>query len=122
MTTPESGVSDAYQVAVDVVIRWKDHGNYGSRQRAAAALQPRASVPNHEAERLLDLVSTAHEAAVRAVPLHARPRRVRLHPFASAADIDKEACKADISGAVPDLPEAVSDAVLDWVIYWHWMR
>lgn len=121
-SAPGEGIPLPYEVAVDVVRRWKDFGNYGSRQKALAALQRRAGVPIHEADRLLDLVSAAHEAAVRAVPLHARHRRVRLNPFASADDIDHAACKADIGAAVPELPDAVRDSVLGWVVYWHWMR
>ncbi len=30
---------DEYQVALDVMVRWKDYGNYGSRRGAVAALQ-----------------------------------------------------------------------------------
>ncbi len=116
------GSPGAFDIAQDVVVRWKDHGQYGPRKDAVAALRRRADVPVEEAERLFDLVAAAHEAAVRAVPCHVRRRRLKVHPFASARDIDQAACRADVMAAVPDLPEAVCDSLLGWVVYWHWMR
>lgn len=103
-------------------MRWKDHGQYGSRSKAAAALERRTNVPPQEAGRLLDLVATAHGVAVSTVPLHVRRRRLKVHPFATAKDIDRAACLRAMQEAVPDLPLPVCEYVLGWVIYWHWMR
>ena len=105
-----------------MVVRWKDYGQYGSRDKAASALKRRANVPKQEAERLLDKVAAAHGVAVEAVPLHVRPRRFKVTPFASAKDIDRAECLRVMQEAVPDLPPPVCEYVLGWVIYWHWMR
>lgn len=105
-----------------MVVRWKDYGQYGSREKAAAALKRRANVPTREAERLLDLVAAAHATAVEAVPLHVRLQRSKVLPFASAQDIDQDACLRVMQVAVPDLPKSVGKHILGWVIYWHWMR
>ncbi len=111
-----------YDIATDVVVRWKDYGDYGSREKAAAALKRRANVPTQEAERLLDVVAAAHAAAVEAVPTHVRRRPLKVNPFALAKDIDRAACLRVMQRAVPDLPRPVAEHVLGWVIYWHWMR
>lgn len=103
-------------------MRWKDHGNYGSRDNAIAALQRRADLPTQEAERLLGLLSLAHEVAVKAVPSHVQQRRSKVNPFASAKDIDHAACLQVMQEAVPELPSAVHEHLLGWVVYWHWMR
>ena len=119
---PQAGLPGDYDVATDVVVRWKDYGQYGSRDKAAAAVKRRANVPTQEAERQLDLVAAAHGVAVDAVPSHVLRRRLKVNPFASAKDIDRAACLRAMQEAVPDLPLPVCEYVLGWVIYWHWMR
>ncbi len=119
---PQAGLPGDYDVATDVVVRWKDYGQYGSRDKAAAALERRANVPAQEAERLLDLVAAAHAVAQKAVPSHVRRRPFKVNPFASAKDIDRAACLRLMQEAVPDLPTPVCEHLLGWVIYWHWMR
>lgn len=121
-SAPQASLPAQYDVATDVVVRWKDYGQYGSREKAAAAVKRRAHVPTQEAERLLDLVASAHAAAVEAVPAHPSQRRFKVNPFASQEDIDKDACLEVMQEAVPDLPNVVHRHLLGWVIYWHWMR
>lgn len=73
-------------------------------------------------ERLLDEVAAAHDAAVAAVPRHVKRRRFKLHPFATSKDIDRAACVAEVKAAVPDLPAAVREYLVGWVIHWHYVR
>jgi hypothetical protein len=120
--SPIRGASLAQQLAVTVVIRWKDHDRFQSQAEAVGALCAAANLVEEQAEQLLVQVAAAHEAAVIAVPRHVRPRRFKIHPFASSRDIDEAACLSAVTAAAPDLPEVVRRYIVGWVIHWHWVR
>lgn len=118
------GASLSHRLAVSAVVAWKDFGKFSSRDGAIAAVQGEAStgLSDDECGDLIDLTAAAYEAALHSVPLNVRRRRFRVSPFASAKDIDQEACLQAMRDVAPDLPHLVHDYLLGWVIYWHWVR
>lgn len=118
------GVSTTHRLVVSAVVAWKDTGRIGSRDEAIAAVREGALVTVEACGALLDATLAAHGAAVASVPLNVKQRswRRRLWRFASWGDIAQEPCLARMQAAAPDLPPAVHEYLLGWVIYWYYER
>ncbi|MBW3651309.1 MAG: hypothetical protein KY458_12155 [Actinobacteria bacterium] len=119
----EEPSNDLWEAALKVVIMWKDFGSPPATRTAAVSMMRQQYDAADEEERqvALDVVAVAHSVAVASVPQHVR-RRFKLIPFATSSDIDHAAVADDVERAAPGVPPAARNTLIDWVIYWHWMR
>ena len=115
--TPDPVLLD---VACDVAIRLKGHGDYKGRSGALKALARRAPGFTEEVYRAaLDLLCGAYDRAVEAIRTHRRERPGKTSRFAEFEDIDFDACLVELEAIEPGVATEQKRAILTWVIYWH---
>ncbi len=111
-------------VGCDVVIRFKGHKSYGGQQNALKAMARRAAAPQEECRQVFEALCRVYDQAVDAIVRHRRTtnplkRGIR---YASLDDIDFDACMRELDGIEPGEAMHQKGQILNWVIYWHYLK
>jgi len=121
MPTPTD--PDLLEVCCDVVIRFKGHGSYKGVTGALKALTRRASGFSHEEyQAVFDLLSGVYDRAVEAIQKHPAKRPAKRSQFAEFEDIDFDACMTELETIEPGVATKEKKALLQWVIFWHYLK
>lgn len=110
-------------IACDVTIRFKGHDSYGSRQKAIAALRRRA--PGYHADEyatVLEFLCEIYDLAVEIIPRHVQSRPEKMSRVAEFDDIDYAACYRKLNTLQPGQATAEKKWILNWTIYWSYLR
>ena len=108
---------------LDVVIRFKAHGNYKDEAGALKALRRRApALPPEQYRFWLDLLCRVYDRALSAIERHRVRAAARRSRLAHPDDIDHQACLAELDEIAPGLAKRQKEKILSWVIYWHYLR
>ncbi|MHB1558444.1 MAG: hypothetical protein ACYC61_13375 [Isosphaeraceae bacterium] len=110
-------------VACDVAIRFRGHGSYGDQNGAMKAMRRRA--PGHttdEYRSVLEFLIAVHDRAVAAIARHPADRPDKTTQYARAADIDFDACLAELDEIEPGLAVREKGWILNWCIFWHYLK
>lgn len=111
------------EIASDVTSRFKAHGAYGDKKRAIKALRRRApGFTPEEYEAVFDFLCNVYDRAVAAIPNHPAERPEKTSEFAEFADIDYAACLNELNAIEPGLAIKEKHGILNWCIYWHYLR
>lgn len=111
-------------VVLDVVVRFREHRAYGTREKAVRALRrrhPGLAVDEYDAlfERHLAILD-ATVAAVRSYVARVKP--ISGTGFAEFTDIDPESVLGEVRAAFPDESQESIELFYEWVVYWHYLR
>jgi hypothetical protein len=107
----------------DVVIRFKGHGSYKGADAALAALARRTPGSSRaQCRAIFDLFCRVYDRAVEAIRRHRIERPEKASRFAKIEDIDSAACMRDLETIEPGLATQQKQAILNWVIDWHYLR
>ena len=110
------------EACTDVVVRFVAHDQYrGDKHLAADALERRQ--PGHQPRMYLESIeryAKVYAAAVRAVRANVKPDLWTQH--ALLTDIDFEGCIGQILAEVGNSNRSTVSQLLNWVIYWHYLR
>ena len=109
--------------ASDVVIRLREHGEYGKDEaKALKALARRLPDQSSEAcEKIFRLMSDLLAdtiAAVGRAPLPKKPKQ----KWADPSDIDAEFVLSHLRSRFPDYRDEILKTFVGWVTYWHYLR
>lgn len=110
-------------IACDVAIRFRGHGSYGDQNGALKALRRRA--PGHTPEEyrsVFEFLLAVYNRAVAAIARHPAGRSDKTTRFAEAADIDFYACLAELDEIEPGLAPREKGWILNWCIFWHYLK
>jgi hypothetical protein len=107
-------------VCCDVVIRFKGHRSYGGEQGALKALKKRTGFLAEECREAFDALCKVYDRAVDVLPGHtASPPGAR---FAALTDVDFDACMREINAIAPGEAMLQKGQILNWVIFWHYLK
>jgi hypothetical protein len=107
----------------DVVVRFKGHGSYGGEQAALKALRRRAPGSSQEEYRAaFDVLCKAYDRAVEAIRRHPAERPGGQRPYAEYDDIDFDACMRELEEVEPGAAMKQKRDILNWVIFWHYLK
>lgn len=110
------------EVCSDVVIRFKGHDAYGSKSGALRAFERRA--PGHDSasyESAFDTYCDVYDLAVIAIELFPANLETR-GKYAQFEDIDHARCMDYITGIFPGYDREIQSQILNWVIFWHYLK
>ena len=112
-------------VGCDVVIRYRGHDGYGGeRRRALGAMTRRTSKSREQCGAVLDAFCEVYDRAVAAIARHRvpadRPGGGMRH--AAPGDIDRDACMRELDEIEPGVALPQKGQILDWVIFWHYLK
>lgn len=123
MTLPLQSDENLFDVACDVVIRLKGHDSYKRQSGALKALARRAPGFTQEQYRdVLNFLISVYDQAVKSVTLHRVERPEKTSRFAEMEDIDSKACMADLEFIEPGLATEQKWEILNWVIFWYYLK
>jgi hypothetical protein len=114
---------DLLEVGRDVVVRFKAHGQYGSESAALKALKRR--VPESTVEERLAVFQgfcVVYDRAVEGIERHRIKPPQKKGRYAKPGDIDFEACLAEIDEFAPGEALLQKGEILNWVIFWHYLK
>ncbi len=118
-----SEATDLFEVACDVAIRLKGHGSYGGADGALKALARRApGITEEERRAALDLMCRLYDRAVEAIDIHRAGRPGDRSRHAEFEDIEFDACLEELEAIRPGVATGQKRAILNWVIYWHYLK
>ena len=108
-------------VCADVVIRFKGHDSYKARKGAIKAFKKR--VPGYE-DAIYDLAFDSfcrvYDLSVEAIELF--PANGSKGKYSQAEDINSDACLKYIDQVLPGYGNKGKTQILDWVIFWHYLK
>ncbi len=111
------------EICCDVVIRFKGHGSYKGRPGALKALARRApGFTEDEYRVVLDLLCQVYDRAVEAIQIHRVERPEKTSRYAQIEDIDHNACMAELETIEPGVATMPKWHILNWVIFWHYLK
>jgi len=118
-----------YDAAQEVVVRFKAHDTYGSREKAIKALSRRApGFRNSFYERTFDALACVYDRAVRLVEQPGaktwkdKKARMKKSKYSEYEDIDFNWCMKKLSEVKPGTSRKVKASILNWVIFWHYLK
>ena len=106
----------------DIVIGFKGQGTYNDRDVALKAFQRRA--PDHDSAlyaTAFDYFCDLYDFAVVTIELFPAEEQDKGE-HAKAEDIDYEKCMDHIEQVFPGDGASIKSQILNWVIYWHYLR
>lgn len=110
-------------VCSDVVVRFKAHESYGGRDGALKALRRRTGSSPEECREVFDVLCKVYDRAVEAIGRHTV---VELHgeetKHADPTDIDFDACMRELAEIEPGGALVQKGQILNWVIFWHYLK
>jgi hypothetical protein len=110
-------------IACDVTIRFRGHGSYGDERGALKALRRRA--PGHTPDEYLAVFAflvTVYDRAVAAISRHPAHRHEKATNLAEFEDIDHAAYMAELDEIGPSLASREKGWILNWCIFWHYLK
>jgi hypothetical protein len=110
-------------IACDVTIRLRGHGSDGDEKGALKALRRRA--PGHaqgEYLAVFGFLRTVYDRAVAAIPRHLAHRPDKTTNLAEVEDINFAACMAELDEIEPGLAATEKGWILNWRIFWHFLK
>lgn len=110
-------------IACDVAIRFRAFRSYGDQKGALKALRRRA--PGHtpdEYRSALEFLLAVYARAVAAIVRHPAHRPDKTSRFAEPEDIDFDACLAELDEIEPGLARREKGWILNWCIFWHYLK
>jgi hypothetical protein len=75
-----------------------------------------------ESRNVFHLVHRVYELAVDAIRRHAADRREKTSRFAEFEDIDYGACMRELETIESGVAAREKQQILDWVIFWHYLK
>jgi len=110
-------------VACDVAIRFRGHGSYGNEAGALKALRRRApGYTPDEYRAAFEFLVAVYDRAVDAIPRHPAHRPEKKTDVAEFEDINYAACMKELDGIEPGLAEREKRWILNWCIFWHYLK
>jgi hypothetical protein len=110
-------------VGSDVVVRFKGHGSYKGEAGALKAMKRRAPGFSDEDYRAtFDMLSQVYDRAVDAIQRHPAHRPEKTSRFAELEDIDCDACMRELETIEPGVAVGEKWQILNWVIFWHYLK
>ncbi len=110
-------------VCSDVVIRFKGHDSYGGPGGALRALQRRVPAFSVEDCRAaFEVLCAVYDRAVVAIRRHPAKCPVGKTKYARPEDIDFEACMRELEDIEPGSAMNEKRGILNWVIFWHYLK
>lgn len=109
-------------VCADVVIRFKGHGSYKGRAGALKAFKKRT--PGYDSlvyEGTLDNFCEVYDLAVKAIELFPA-KREKTSKYSEFEDINFEKSLEYINQVLPEYGKNIKDQILNWVIFWHYLK
>ena len=109
--------------ASDVIIRFREHGQYGNDEaRALKALARRIPGQSNEAyAAVLQFLSALLQETIAAVRESPRMRQPG-QKYAHLSDVDTNDVLARLKRKFPDYESETLGIFIEWVIYWHYLR
>jgi hypothetical protein len=111
-----------HEVCADVVVRFKGHDSYKGRSGALRAFRKRApgyDLPVYESA--FDSCCDIYDLAVIAIELFPAARE-KTSKYAEFEDIDFARCMQHIECVFPGDGEGIKKQILNWVIFWHYLK
>ncbi len=108
-------------VCCDVVRRFKGHNSYGGVQGALKALARRSGGSPEQCREAFDVLCRVYDRAVEAIGRH-RGAEYARRKVRYAAPIDFDACMRELDEIEPGKAMNEKGQILDWVIYWHYLK
>jgi hypothetical protein len=110
------------EVLSDVVIRFREHEQYGSRNQALKALSVRCSklkttISPETFDYLVSLLDATAEL-MRDPSL----RKAAQGNLAQPEDIDFDRLISSLKRKFPDCPDAVLPSFYNWTLFWHYLK
>ena len=109
-------------IAADVAVRFRGHDSYGDE---AGALRACGGAPGHtpgEYRAAFDFLVEVYDRAVAAIARHPAHRPEKTSRFAEPEDIDFAACMAELDAIEPGLAAGEKARILNWCIFWHYLK
>lgn len=110
------------EVCSDVIVRFKGHNAYKGRDGALKAFRRRA--PDYDSsiyETAFDNFCDIYDLAVVAIELFPAERETKSK-YAEFEDINYEKCMEYIEQVLPGYGESIKTQILNWVIFWHYLK
>jgi hypothetical protein len=111
-------------VCRDVVVRFKGHGSYGGEQGALKALARRTASSPEQCREAFNVLCGVYDRAVEAIARHrnAADRPSEEPRYAAPDDIDFDACMRELDEIEPGSAMSQKGQILNWVIFWHYLK
>jgi hypothetical protein len=110
-------------IACDVTIRFRGHHSYGDQKGAIRALRRRApGFSPEEYQAVFDVLCRVYDRAVAAIPRHPAHRAGKTTRLAEFEDIDYAACLEELDELEPGLAGREKRWILNWCIFWHYLK
>jgi hypothetical protein len=107
----------------DVVMRFLAHDTYGTEQKALNALSRRAPGFSPDQYRaVFDVLCRVYTRAVEAIPRYHSPRPNEGSQFSQFEDIDFDECMKELDEIAPGEAMNCKQQILNWVIFWHYLK
>ncbi len=103
----------------DVAVRFREHDQYGTEQRAAQAIARRLKLPLNQAQRLLAKHLAILDTTIRIIDAAPKVARGRV---ASPEDLDWDDVRRRLRSALPDVARLDREAYIGWVVFWHYLK
>lgn len=108
------------EVIADVLVRFREHDQYGSREKAIKAFAKRCpALSARECQAIFDFHSNLLEATIDATR---KPMTTRGYLWVKQTAYYWDAMLADLKCKFPTEEEDVLTTYLNWVIFWHILK